>query len=108
MAMGGASVASANNDNAQFYNSALLAFNDEIEERTKDSRFWFPVIAPQISDSAIDAEEIHSDDVFDNISTNVAAFNAAPTPENAVLKNRRRENCFVFFDMIALLNVMIS
>ena len=78
LAMGGASVASASNDNAQFYNAALLAFNDEIEERTRDSRILFPLLVPQLSNSAFDAEEIVSDDLGQDLSRVVDAFNAAP------------------------------
>lgn len=77
MAMGGVAVASANNDNAQFYNSALLAFNDEIEERTRDSRFWFPMLSPQFARSVIDAENIYSDDLHNALTRSVTAFNDA-------------------------------
>ncbi len=83
MAMGSVSVASANNDNAQFYNAALLAFNEEIEERTQDGRILFPLIAPELSESAIDLEEISSDDVPRSVSDSVAAFNAAMNAETA-------------------------
>ncbi|MGB5512788.1 MAG: conjugal transfer protein TraF [Woeseiaceae bacterium] len=77
MAMGGVAVASANNDNAQFYNSALLAFNDEIEERTEDSRIWFPMLSPQIARAVIDAENIYSDDLHNALTRSVVAFNGA-------------------------------
>ncbi len=83
MAMGSASVASANNDNAQFYNAALLAFNEEIEERTQDGRILFPLIAPELSESAIDLEELSSDDVPRSVSDSVAAFNADMSAETA-------------------------
>lgn len=77
LAMGGASVASANNDNAQFYNAALLAFNDEIEERTDDGRLLLPMLVPQVSDSLLELEEIASDDLPDSISRAVREFNTS-------------------------------
>ena len=83
MAMGGVAVASANNDNAQFYNSALLAFNDEIEERTRDARFWFPMLSPQFARAVIDAENIYSDDLYNALSRSVAEFNGAQDPTTA-------------------------
>jgi len=83
LAMGGASVASSNNDNAQFYNSALLAFNDDIEERTQDSRFLFPVLVPQIADSAFTVEEIARDDLSGAASRAIDLFNADPSAANA-------------------------
>lgn len=78
LAMGGASVASANNDNAQFYNAALLAFNEEIEERTQDSRFLFPLIIPQVAESAITIEDLSQDDPIGAMARAVRDFNAMP------------------------------
>lgn len=78
LAMGGVSVASANNDNAQFYNAALLAFNEEVEERTQDSRFLFPLIIPQIAEAAIDLELLAGDDPSQSISRAIRDFNALP------------------------------
>lgn len=78
MGMGGVSVASSNNDNAQFYNAALLAYNDEIEERTQDARFLFPLIVPQVSEAAIDLEEITANDMAESISQTIRNFNATP------------------------------
>ncbi|MGI9247428.1 MAG: conjugal transfer protein TraF [Woeseiaceae bacterium] len=78
LAMGGASVASANNDNAQFYNSALLAFNEEIEERTQDGRILIPVMIPRISESAIELEDISSDDLSNSVTRSIGQFNAMP------------------------------
>ena len=78
LAMGGTSVASASNDNALFYNAALLAFNEEIEERTQDSRILLPIIAPQLSESAFDVEDISNQSLPDNVSRAVDAFNAGP------------------------------
>ena len=78
LAMGGAAVASANNDNAYFYNAALLAFNDEIEERTRDSRILLPIVTPQLSRSAFDVEEIAREDLGADLSGAIDAYNAAP------------------------------
>ena len=91
LAMGGASVASADTSNAQFYNAALLAFNDKIEEETRDSRFLLPLITPQVSQSVLDAEDIVSDDLGRDLSRAVNAFNAAPeslTAQNVVDASR--------------------
>jgi hypothetical protein len=78
MAMGGVSVASANNDNAQFYNSALLAFNEEIEERTEDGRLMIPIMVPRISDSAIELEKISNDDLANSVTLAIGEFNTMP------------------------------
>lgn len=78
LAMGGASVASANNDNAQFYNAALLAFNEEIEERTQDSRLLIPLLVTQVSESAIDLEDVAHNGLSQSITRSVSNFNAAP------------------------------
>lgn len=83
MAMGSVSVAAANNDNAQFYNAALLAFNEEIEERTQDGRILLPLLVPEVTESAIDIEEIARDDVSRSISSSISAFNAVPDAQNA-------------------------
>ena len=83
LAMGGAATASADNGNAQFYNSALLAFNEEIEERTRDSRFLLPILVPQLSDSAFDVESIASDDLGRDLERAVSAYNAAPGRDTA-------------------------
>ncbi|MGB5739528.1 MAG: conjugal transfer protein TraF, partial [Woeseia sp.] len=83
LAMGGASVASAVNDNAQFYNAALLAFNEEIEERTQDSRFLFPLLIGQISESVVTLEQLSRDDSSGVLSQSVRDFNEAPNAETA-------------------------
>jgi len=83
LAMGGVSVASSNNDNAQFYNAALLAFNEDIEERTTDSRIWFPLLVPQFSESAIEIEDLSQDDPAQSISRAVSDFNAALDAQSA-------------------------
>lgn len=83
LGMGGAAVASADTSNAQFYNAALLAFNEEIEERTRDSRLLLPLLSPQLSKSAFDVEEIVSDDLGQDLSRAVDSFNVTPGAESA-------------------------
>ena len=83
LAMGGAAVASASNDNAYFYNAALLAFNDEIEERTRDSRVLLPILTPQLSRSAFDVEDIASEDLGADLSGAIDAYNNAPGSDAA-------------------------
>lgn len=83
LAMGSSAVASANNGNAQFYNPALLAFNTEIEERTQDSRFYLPLLIPQLSESAITIEDLSRDDPGQSISRAIADFNANPDAVSA-------------------------
>ena len=83
LAMGGTSVASANNDNAQHYNAALLAFNEEIEEKTQDARFLFPMIVPQIAESVITLEELSQDDPSQAITKAISSFNLLPDAVSA-------------------------
>ncbi len=83
LAMGGASVASAVNDNAQFYNAALLAFNEEFEEKTLDSRLLLPIIAPQLSESAFDVEDVSTRDLPGDLQRSISAFNASPDANTA-------------------------
>ncbi|MEM7502663.1 MAG: conjugal transfer protein TraF [Pseudomonadota bacterium] len=78
LAMGGTAAASAGNSNAQFYNAALLAFNEKIEEETRDSRFLLPILAPQLSKSAFDIERVSSDALAPDLTLAVDAYNAAP------------------------------
>ena len=83
LAMGGAMVAGGNNDNAIFYNPALLALYDEFEEDTLDSRFLFPLIVPQASDSGIELGELAADDTDLRLTQAVNDFNANPSAINA-------------------------
>lgn len=83
LAMGSVAVASANNDNAQFYNSALLAFNDQFEEKTRDARFLFPIIVPQLAESTISIGRLAFDDPAESISLAVDNFNAMPDTQSA-------------------------
>ncbi len=81
--MGSSAVASANNGNAQFYNPALLAFNTEIEERTQDARFYFPLLFSQLSESALTIEDISRGDPELSISRAIDDFNASPDAVSA-------------------------
>jgi len=83
MAMGSVSAASANNDNAQFYNAALLAFNEEIEERTQDGRILLPLLVAEFSESALDIEKISQDGISQAISGSISGFNAMPNANTA-------------------------
>ena len=83
MAMGGATVAAGDNNNALFYNPSLLAFYSEHEENTQDSRFLFPLIVPQLSDSTIDAENFTGSNPDDSLTGVVDQFNADPSAVNA-------------------------
>ena len=85
LSMGGASVAVLPNDHAAFYNPALLAFNDEFEERNRDGRFHFPLLVAQISDSLIDIEDLNNDNLDANLSNSIAQFNADPNVVTARL-----------------------
>lgn len=85
LGMGGAAVATASNDNAQFYNPALLAFNSEWEEKTRDARFWFPMVIPRVSESVIELEQVYQDDTYGALSAAVADFNVTPDAANAQL-----------------------
>ena len=83
LGMGGAAVASANTDNAQFYNSALLAFNEEIEEQTQDSRFLFPLFVPQLAEATINIGRLAFDDPSESITRAINDFNATPDARTA-------------------------
>lgn len=83
MAMGGATVAAGDNNNALFYNAALLAFYSEHEENTQDSRFLFPLIVPQLSDSMIDVEGFTDGDPDEALTGVIDQFNADPSAANA-------------------------
>ncbi|MGI9262926.1 MAG: conjugal transfer protein TraF, partial [Woeseiaceae bacterium] len=83
LAMGSTSVASATNGNAQFYNPALLAFNTEIEERTQDARFYFPLLISHLSESAITMDDIARQDPELLISRAIDEFNVNPNQQSA-------------------------
>lgn len=92
--MGSTSVASATNGNAQFYNPALLAFNTEIEERTQDARFYFPLLMSHLSESALTIDDVASDDPEQLISRSIDDFNADP----GALTARSAANAVASFD----------
>lgn len=85
LSMGGASMAAHNSKHALFYNPALLAFNEEFEERNLEGRIHFPLIVAQASQTFIDIEQFNSDNVDGQLSQAIGSFNADNTPANAAL-----------------------
>lgn len=83
LSMGGASVAAHRSKHALFYNPALLAFNDEFEEKNLEGRVHFPSLIGQVSESLIDIEQLNSDNLDGRLSQAIADFNTAGTPETA-------------------------
>ncbi len=83
LSMGGASVAAHDSKHALFYNPALLAFNDEFEEKNLEGRIHFPSIIGQVSQSLIDIEQLNSDNLDGQVTQTIADFNAAGTPATA-------------------------
>lgn len=83
LSMGGASMAAHSSKHALFYNPALLAFNDEFEERNLDGRVHFPLLIAQVSQNLIDIEEFNGDNVDGQLSQAIATFNVAGTPAAA-------------------------
>jgi len=83
LSMGGASVAAQNSKHALFYNPALLAFNDEFEEKNLEGRVHFPSLIGQVSQSLIDIEQLNSDNLDGQVSQAIVDFNAAGTPAAA-------------------------
>ncbi|MBX2858792.1 MAG: conjugal transfer protein TraF [Cellvibrionaceae bacterium] len=85
LAMGGAVVAAAKTQQAQYYNPALLAFHEGREEDTRDGRFIFPTAVAQFSDSVDSAASAVEDGLDGSLSNAVAAFNASPDAQSAGL-----------------------
>lgn len=83
LAMGGTAVASGTTAQAQFYNPALLSFNDRDEDEGRDGRISFPNLVVQLSEStntAIDAVDDRFDEQFSSAINN---FNLNPGSETA-------------------------
>lgn len=74
-AMGGAGVAVSSWHQAQYYNPALLALNDESENTSLDSRFVVPNLVAQVDDSAQDVIDAADDELQENLQQAVAAYN---------------------------------
>lgn len=83
MAMGGAAVAAAESDSAVFYNASLLSYNDEIEEKTRDGRFMFPLVIGELSNSVLDTFDFSDNDPDDTLTNSVNQFNANQDQANA-------------------------
>ena len=83
LSMGGTAVAGHNNKHALLYNPALLAFNNEFEEKNLEGRVHFPMFVGQVSQSLIDLEEFNRDDLDGALSQAATNFNAQRTPEAA-------------------------
>ncbi len=83
MGMGGAAVASANTENAVYYNPALMAFHDEKEEAGRDGRFFFPTLSVQALENIEDAEDAWDRNLDAQLSASVDAFNADPNAASA-------------------------
>ncbi|TVZ37217.1 F plasmid transfer operon protein TraF [Alteromonadaceae bacterium 2753L.S.0a.02] len=83
LAMGGTGVAVASFHQAQYYNPALLALNDESENTSRDSRFVFPNIVLQIDDAAQDIVDAADDNLQENLELAVQAYNANPSQTTA-------------------------
>ncbi|MFT7559540.1 MAG: hypothetical protein ACI93R_001451 [Flavobacteriales bacterium] len=77
LAMGGAVVAGATGQHAQYYNPALLSMYEGNESETKNGRFYFPAITFQASEAAIGAISI----IDSNVNESILAFNGAQTDD---------------------------
>lgn len=75
LAMGGATVAAANSESAHFYNPALLSFENEDEDDSKNGRFIFPTVVAFGSDAGEAAADVVRDNLDQQISDSVAQFN---------------------------------
>jgi hypothetical protein len=78
LAMGGAAVALATPQHAQFYNPALLALHDQRAEESHSGRLYFPLLAIQASDALVKLAELEQDDLVGRIQAAVGTFNATP------------------------------
>ena len=75
--MGGAGVAVGEVRQAQYYNPALLGFENEIEEDSLNGRFTFPDFVAQYSSGSVNqAEAILDEDYEDVVTEAVDNFNA--------------------------------
>ncbi|MFT5084904.1 MAG: hypothetical protein ACI9Y1_002961 [Lentisphaeria bacterium] len=102
LAMGGASVAAGNTEHAHFSNPALLSFENEDEDGTRNGRFTFPSVLALVSDAGKSAAEIVEDDLDGQISDTINVFNASP--ENPESQQAVLDALNNFNDAIGLLN----
>lgn len=84
LAMGGATVALASPQHAQFYNPALMAFHDQRAEDSLSGRLYLPLFTLQTSDALIELEELDQDDLVSRTQTAIGAFNATPSMATAI------------------------
>ncbi|WP_019601382.1 conjugal transfer protein TraF [Teredinibacter turnerae] len=92
LAMGGAGVGVASFHQAQYYNPALLALNDESENRTRDSRFVFPNLVVQVDDSVEAVIDAADDNLQENLERAVDGYNSSRSAEAAgEVANRARQ-----------------
>ncbi len=83
-AMGGAGVAVGEERQAQYYNPALLGFEDELEEDSLNGRFTFPDLVVQYTSGSFnEAEAILDEDYEEQLTGAIDAFNANPSADNA-------------------------
>lgn len=82
-AMGGAGVAAASWHSAQYYNPAILGLHRSREDDSRDGRFVFPNIVAQADNVAGDIVDAVSDDLEQQLTDNVNAFNNDPSAQNA-------------------------
>jgi len=78
LSMGGATVAAGSSSHAHFYNPALLSFENEDEDYSRNGRFVFPGVTALISDAGQSAADIVADDLDEQITNAVNQYNAAP------------------------------
>ncbi len=76
LGMGGATVATANAAQAQYYNPAMLAMYEGQEEDTRHGRVYLPTMVSQVSNSVEDVVDVLEDDLDDQLSEAITAYNA--------------------------------
>lgn len=83
LAMGGTAVAVGNSAQAQYYNPALLGFHRGDEDLTRDGRGFFPTLVVRASNTVGDARDAVDDNLDDELSSAVTAFNTIPNAASA-------------------------
>lgn len=83
LAMGGTAVASGTTAQAQFYNPALLSFNDNDEDDGHDGRISFPNLVVQLSESTNTAIDAVDEGLDEQLSDAINNFNLNPGSESA-------------------------
>lgn len=92
LGMGGAAAAIGSHAQAAFYNPALLAFHDKEEEQSRDGRVYFPNLVVQLSGATEEAIEALDDELDNQISDAIDAFNLDTSAANAgVIVGHSRE-----------------